>query len=249
MKWSRIKNIMLWFLIIINLFMLIFIAVDSYRKTIIPKEVISASMEYLEDSNFSCERDEFPKSYRYAPTLDVSFYSASDLAEVFFGKQVAFRTSENSLIADYEGCKLTVYSNYFTYTTPNQPVKASSAQLSEALEKLGIDTAGMVYDKKNSCFYKMYKKANLFDMYITAQLDAKGNICTIKAQWPKKIKPLEEKKISFSENLIKLKKAFPEGGNIKNIELGYCLKHIGGEKFNFVPAWRVNVDGELKILN
>ena len=99
MKWSRIKNIMLWFLIIMNLFMLIFIAVDSYRKTIIPKEVISASMEYLEDSNFSCDRDEFPKSYRYAPTLDVSFYSASDLAEVFFGKQVAFRTSERKLIS------------------------------------------------------------------------------------------------------------------------------------------------------
>jgi hypothetical protein len=74
------------------------------------------------------------------------------------------------------------------------------------------------------------------------------NIRDILQEIENNLKPLEEKKISFSESLIKLKNAFPDGGNIKNIELGYCLKHIGGEKFKFIPAWRVNVDGNLKIL-
>lgn len=248
MKWSKIKSLMIYFLVAMNLFMLTFIAFDSYRKTVIPQKVITASLKVLNASGFECSKKDFPDSNYYLPSLDVEFYSASDLSELFFGRQVAFGTTGNSLVANYNDAKLTVYSNHFDYKTKNTAKKASEKELKKALEKIGIDTDGIVYDKKENCFYKMHKNTNLFNMYISAQLDEHGEICSISAQWPKRISALSRQKVTFTESLTKLRKAFPEGGKIKRIELGYALKSLGGDKYKFIPSWRVNVNGEIKIL-
>ena len=249
MKWSKIKSIMVYFLLAINIFMLIFIAFDSHQKTVIPEDVIDSAFKVLTDSGFRYEKSDFPDSYCYISPLDVSFYSASDLSDLFFGKQVPFRTQDNSLVATHEGAQLTVYSNYFTYTTKNDISYTSPKKLESTLNSLGIDTEGIVYDEKNDCFFKMYKNANLFNMYIKINLDSNGEICQMAAQWPKKITPKERLKVSFIHSIIKLKEAFPSGGNIEKIELGYSLQPLGGEKYKFAPVWRVCVDGELKILD
>ncbi len=248
MRWTKIKSIMIYFLIAMNLFMLTFIAFDAYRKTVIPDNVIEASLEVLEKSGFECDSKDFPKSNYYLSPLDVTFYSASDLSELFFGRQVAFGTADNSLIAKHNNAVLKVYSNHFTYTTRKAPKKASEKELKKALKNIGIDTKSIVFDKKEKCFYKMYKNYNLFNMYINIELDKQGEICNMSAQWPKEIADLGRERIAFTESLTKLKKAFEGGGSIKKIELGYALRSLGGEKYKFVPAWRVNVDGEIKIL-
>ena len=248
MKWSKLKNMIICFLLAMNLFMLSFIAFDSYKKSVIPDNVIKASFKVLEDSGFKCSKEDFPKYNHYLPQLNVTFYSASDLSELFFGRQVAFGTSDNSLVAKHDGAVLKVYSNHFAYTTGKPSKKASEKELKKALKSLGIDTKSIVFDKKEKCFYKMYKNYNLFNMYINIELDKQGEICNMSAQWPKEIVDLGREKIAFTESLTKLKKAFPSGGNIKKIELGYSLRFLGGEKYKFVPAWRVNIDGEIKIL-
>ena len=231
-----------------NLFMLTFIAFDSYKKTVIPDNVITASLKVLEDSGFKCDRKDFPKSNYYLPPLSVTFYSASDLSELFFNRQVAFGTTDNSLVAKYNGAVLKVYSNHFTFTTGKSAKKASEKELKRALKDIGIDTDGIVYDKKEKCFYKMYKNNNLFNMYINVELDEHGGICSISAQWPKKITALNKQQVAFTQSLTILKKAFPQGGKLKSIELGHALKAFDGETYNFVPAWRVNVGGKLEIL-
>lgn len=248
MKWSKLKSIIICFLLAMNLFMLSFIALDSYKKSIIPDNVIEASLTVLEDSGFKCSKEDFPKHNRYLPPLSVTFYSASDLSELFFRRQVAFGTSDNSLVAKHDGAILKVYSNHFNYTTGKSAKKSSEKELKEELENLGIDTKSIVFDKKEKCFYKMYKNYNLFNMYINIELDKQGEICNMSAQWPKEIVDLGREKIAFTESLTKLKKAFPSGGSIRKIELGYALRFLGGEKYKFVPAWRVNVGGDIKIL-
>lgn len=248
MKWSKIKNIMIYFLLVMNLSMLAFISLDSYKKTVIPDNVIRASLKILEDSGFNCSEEDFPSSNHYLPSLSVTFHSASDLSELFFGEQVAFGTSDNSLVAKHDGATLKVYSNHFTYSTGKAAKEASEKELKRALKNIGIDTKSIVFDEEEKCFYKMYKNYNLFNMYISVELDKEGEICNISAQWPKEITDLSREKITFTQSLTKLKKAFPTGGSINKIELGYALRFLGGEKYKFVPAWRVNVDGEIKIL-
>ena len=113
---------------------------------------------------------------------------------------------------------------------------------------LGIDMKGAVYDEKENCFYRMYNKANLFNMSIQAKLDKDGNLCYVNGYWPKELTAGERKKFSFIESAVKLKDYFPGGGSIENIELGFSLISNGGEKYIFTPAWRVKVNGESKII-
>ncbi len=249
MKWTNIKNIMLAFLVVINTLLLSYMGITTWKQNSIPDSVIKSSIKLLENEGFRCSEEIFPSSYRELPVLDVAFYSASDLSELFFERQLAFRTVDNTLVAKEGSATLSVSSNHFVYESGNSPVKdISYKKTKNALKDLGLDMSGAVYNEDDGYFYKMYKNANLFNMYIEAKLDKNGNLCYVEAQWPKELTPKENVKMSFIEKLMKIKDAFPAGGKVQNIELGYSLRSFGGSNYSFDPAWRVNVNDELKIL-
>lgn len=227
--------------------MLFIIGITIGKQMDIPKEVVDSSISVLNKSGFEIERKIFPDTYYNLPSYSATFYSPGDLSNIFFGKEVAFRTSGNSLIATVEGATLTVSGNHFTYKNGKKPKAFSSSEINKELENYGISMEGAVYDSENQCFYRMYNKANLFNMSIQAKLDEKGNICYINAYWPKELLPGESRRFSFLESVVKLKEVFPQGGKIHSIELGYSLQPMGGEKYTFIPAWRVKVNDDLLI--
>ncbi len=248
MKWTKIKSIILFFLLGMNIFMLIIIGITIGKQMEIPKEVVDSSISVLDKSGFEIDRKIFPDTYYKLPSYGATFYSAGDLSNIFFGKQVAFRTSANSLIATTEGATLTVSGNHFIYENGKTAKEAGSSAIRKELEKFGINMEGAVFDKTNNCFYRMYNKANLFNMSIQAELDENGNLCYVNAYWPKELTPDESERLSFLESIVKLEEAFPQGGKIHSIELGYSLQSVGGEKYTFIPAWRVKVNNDFIIL-
>ena len=249
MKWTKIKNLILWFLLAMNIFMIAIIAITTQNRESIPKEVVEASVSILTKSGFSIGSEKFPDTYHMLPDYSTKFYSASELSNLFFKKQTAFRTTGNSLVATSGSQTLTVNGNHFIYESGRQEAKAVSySTIKKKLESLGIDMKGAVYDEKENCFYRMYNKANLFNMSIQAKLDKDGNLCYVNGYWPKELTAGERKKFSFIESAVKLKDYFPGGGSIENIELGFSLISNGGEKYIFTPAWRVKVNGESKII-
>ncbi len=249
MNWSSIKNLMISFLIFMNLFMLAIIITTTLKKAYLPQYVIDSTLSVLRKSGFEISEEIFPDKYYTKPSYKAQFYSASDLSELFFKQQIPFRTEEDSLVGMQADAVLTVSDNYFLYNNGNKEKDNSTQkELEQALKETGFDMTGAVYDEKTKHFYKMYNGSNLFNMYLEAKLDDGGNVCFVKAQWPKKLTKGENKTISFIESSAKLKETFPDGGTIKNIELGYSLQSLGGDNFTFSPAWRVNVDGEPKIL-
>ena len=249
MKWTKIKNIILWFLLAMNIFMIAVITITTQNRESVPEEVVDASVSVLTKSGFSIDREAFPDTYHMLPDYSTKFYSASELSNLFFKKQSAFRTTGNSLVATSGSQTLTVNGNHFTYDSGRQPMDTESySAIKKKLESIGIDMTGAVYDQKENCFYRMYNKANLFNMSIQAMLDKDGNLCYVNGYWPKELTSGERKKFSFLESVVKLKDYFPNGGEIEDIELGFSLVAIGGEKYVFQPAWRVNVNGELKII-
>ena len=249
MNWAKIKSIMICFLIFMNVFLLAFLTLTTLRENTVPKSVIDASVKILEKEGFKCDKAIIPDSYYVLPRLSAQFYSASSLSDLFFGKQTAFRTSGNSLVANEGKATLTVSGNYFLYENGyNADNSQSHSKIRRALQKAGIDMSGAVYDEKEGYFYFMYKSVNLFNMYIEAKLDSDGDLCYVSAQWPSKLSTLEEKKISFPESVLDIKNIFPEGGNISYVEAGYSLNHISGEKYVFVPTWRITTESGSKIL-
>jgi len=248
LKWTKIKSIILWFLLVMNVFMLIIIGITIGKQNEIPKEVVDSSISLLTKDGFEIDRKIFPDNYYNLPSYSATFYSAGDLSTIFFDQEVAFRTFENSLVATKDGATLTVTGNHFTYENDNKPKEDGSSAIKKALTKAGIDMEGAVYDKKNNCFYRMYNDVNLFNMSIQAKIDKNGNLCYVNAYWPKDLAQGERKKFSFLENVVRLKEVFPEKGKISNIELGYELQSLGGEQYAFVPAWRVTVNDLTKII-
>lgn len=249
MKWTKIKNIILWFLLSMNIFMIAVIAITTHNRESVPQEVVDASVSVLTKSGFSIGKETFPDTYHMLPDYSTKFYSASELSNLFFKKQAAFRTTGNSLVATVGSETLTINGNHFVYDNGRQEAEtASHSAIRKKLESIGIDMKGAVYDDKENCFYRMYNKANLFNMSIQAKLDKDGNLCYVNGYWPKELTAGERKKFSFLESAVKLKDYFPDGGNIEDIELGFSLVSSGGEKYIFTPAWRVKVNGELKII-
>lgn len=249
MSWSKIKSIMVYFLIAMNLFMALFIAITNYRDTHVPGKVIEASAEILKRDGFNCDKKIIPASTYELPVLDTSFYSADKLSEVFYGKQLPFKTDKDSLVATDGDSTLTVTGNYFSYkSTEKAHGQVSEKELRSALEKIGLNMEDSVYDEQENCFYKMHKGVNLFNMYIKAEIDKGGSICNISAQWPTEITERNKAKLSFVTSVTKVKDSFPDGGKITLIEKGYALKPLGNNNYRFIPSWRVKVGKELKII-
>ena len=249
MKWNNIKNIMIGFLIFMNVFLLVIITATTIQKSYIPQEVTASAISVIEKAGFELNHDIFPEKYHSLPTYRAQFYSASDLSELFFKRQIAFRTDEESLVGNEGIAELIVNDNYFSYDSGYSPSdNFTPKMLKKALSKIGFDMSGAVYDAANGCFYKMYEDLNLFNMSIEAKLDSDGNICYVKAHWPKTLIKGERNNISFIESSAKLKKYFPQGGTIDSIELGYALHSSGGNKFLFKPTWRVSVNGNPLII-
>ncbi len=249
MRWSKIKTIMIYFLLVMNVFMIGFNVFTSLQESAVPGNVIQASVEALKRDGFECDEKVIPDSTYELPVLKASFYSASDLSDMFFDKQLAFRTSGDSLVAGEGNKSLTVSGDYFIFeTSVKKDISHSSGKIKKALKKSGINMDGAVYDEKERCFYRMYEGTNLFNMYIKAELDKDGELCMISALWPGKLAVHEKKTLSFVSSVNKVKNAFPEGGEITLIEKGYSLTPLGNENYLFTPAWRVRVGNELKII-
>ncbi len=249
MNWSKIKTIMIFLLVAMNIFIAAFILFTTFKESSVPQEVISSTKGVLEKNGFTVNINTIPNTSYNLPVLNASFYSASDLSDMFFGKQLAFSTVKNSLVAIDNGAKLTVMGNHFIFETQNSADKSHSyKKIKKALEKSGIDMEGAVYDEKELCFYKMYKGTNLFNIYIIAELDKEGQLCYVSSLWPGKLTEYDTKTLSFTTSVTKLPQLFPEGGTIDIIEAGYALKPLGSNKYRFTPAWRVRVGNNIEII-
>ncbi len=248
MNWSKIKLIMIYFLFGMNVFILAFTAVITYRENKIPESVVSSSLQVLAERGFSCDESLFPDYIYSLPDLSAEFFSASELSDMFFGRQIPFRTSGDSLIARENYATLTVKNNFFSYESSVTPTDIGKKDKLRLLKKLGIDMSSSVYDEKSGYFHKMYKQGNLFDMYIKIEADSAGNIALLNAQWPKSVKPHRARKqFSITEYVPKIWQSF-DNGTITGIEPGYRLT-LRDDAFVFKPAWRVTVNKKTEILH
>ncbi|MEE0867777.1 MAG: hypothetical protein UIL37_05705 [Clostridia bacterium] len=247
MNWSKLKSIMIFMLFGINIFLLIFMGITTFNENRISDKVITATVNTLKAQGFECDEAIIPRRDYSLPVLTIKFYSAVELSDMFFGKQMPFRTENDSLIAENGNKVLTVKSNYFSFSSGKTPVKSDYKTLCKALKKAGIDISESVYDSENNYFYGMYKNANLFNMYIRAETDKNGELCVVEAQWPSLIRLGSQQNLSFFSRIMKIKEGFPNGGKIENIELGYELKPPHGDNYEMVPSWRITVGGNPKL--
>ena len=91
-----------------NIFMITVITITNQSRESVPEEVVEATVSVLTKSGFSISKETFPDTYHMLPDYSTKFYSASELSNLFFKKQSAFRTTGNSLVATSGSQTLTV---------------------------------------------------------------------------------------------------------------------------------------------
>lgn len=248
MNWSRIKTIMIYFLVFINVFLISFFAITTYKENNISDEVINASIKVLTNKNFTCEKKIFPNKNFTLPRLNAYFYSPSELCDIFFKRQVPFRTVGDLLIAEYNGATLEVKDNYFCYKTQNTPKKYPASKYRLALKKLNIDLNEISFDEKILTFHANYKSIKLDSTHLKINLDEDGKVCLLKGIWPKEIRTGAKENVSFCDEIVNLSNTFEGGGNIQSIEVIYSLSSSNSKKYHYKPLWKVTVDNETKIV-
>lgn len=248
MNWSRIKTIMIYFLVFINIFLIIFLGITTYSENNIPDEVVNASIKVLSNKNFRCDKDIFPDKKLTLPRLNASFYSPSELCDIFFKRQVAFRTVGDSLVAEYDDATLEVKDNYFCYQTNKTPKKHSISKYKRVLRRLGIDLKELDFDEKILTFHASYKSITLDSTHLKINLDEDGEICLLKGVWPREIQSGTKEKVSFCDEIVNLTNTFQNGGDIQSIEVIYSLSNSNNKKYQYKPLWKVTVNNETKII-
>ena len=249
MNWTKLKNIMLAFLIFMNVLLLFIISLSTLIEENIPESAIDAGIEILIKDGFSCNKDVFPKTYESIPTITAKYYAATELSQIFFKNQLAFKTEDNSLIATSEDATLTITDNHFIYDTTDNPINASSLKVLKKLKKLGLDMDGAIYDEKQNQFIKTNNNIEFFNIYLKAKLNEDNEICYVEGIWPVITSVGENKHLSFSSHVLKVKDIFPQGGKITEIKLGYSFNASRKDKLTFAPSWKITIDGESKILS
>ncbi len=241
MKWSSVKTILLGMLIVMNIFVISALMVRRLSSERIPPVAISAAVDALENSGFSCDAALLPDKYITADIPSVSFYSPVELSRMFFGSQLAFQTSGSALIARSDGAELTVDGEAFVYKTEAEPVEASEERLRKKLRELGISLRGAAYSPEQEIFCCYYGGYPLLEMYLRAKLDAEGEICSIEARWPKlSASGAASSGINIFSHLPRFSEVFKHGGTVKRIRFGYALSKRGGtDIYELRPAWRV----------
>lgn len=242
MNWSQIKNILLGMLIVMNIFVISARIFTRLTTENIPTVVCAAAEMVLQNNDLECPKELLPEKYVSAPQLTVSFPSAAELSERFFAVQTAFSPDSDAITATWDGKVLRVKDIFFSYNSGKSPAKASEKELRRALKKIGFELKNAKYSEKHNMFIPYYKSAPLMDMYITAQLDENGEICTVSGVWPK-INSVSSPRsaLSIIDHLPGVIKRFQKG-KIEDIRFGYKLSDdtVSGT-YTFVPAWRVDM--------
>ena len=249
MNWIKLKNIMLAFLIFMNLLLLAIISLSTLIEENMPENAVDAGIKILSESGFDCSKDVFPKTYKSVPTLTAKFYSATELSEIFFNKQLAFKTEGNSLIATNGNATLTITDNHFTYKTTEEGSSASSSKAQKKLKKLGFNMDEAVYDDNLKLFIKKMNNLEFFNIYLDAKLNDENELCFVSGYWPVITSVGENKHLSFSSHILKVKELFPDGGKITSIELGYSSDNLKKDKITFKPSWKITIKEETRILS
>lgn len=248
MKWSSIKNLMLGFLVVMNIFVISAAAVRRYKSEKIPPLVLAASAEAMENSGVSCDESLLPDKYLSMERIKGEFFSAAELSKMFFSEQLAFQTDERTLIANKDGAQLLVEELGFAYYSEAKTVESSEKELRSALKKMGFDMRYAQYGGEGE-FYCSYKGKTVFDMYIRASLGEDGSLARVEACWPKLTSAGSfQTGLSIIGSITAIGEAF-SGGEIKEIEAGYSLvQNDSSSSAVFRCAWRVTLkDGRSKI--
>lgn len=248
MSWSKIKNIMIGILVLINVFLLVDIALTKYTSSALPKGTGEDFVNVLKQKDITIEKELIPEYYEKRTLLTAELYSLDQLSQMFFGKKVGYSSSDDCAIASCDMGEIVVDGNHIAFTGNGTPIAKNGDDILKAMKAIGISTEGAVYDEEDGIVKIAFDLVEVEGIYLDITLSKDGKIASAEGVWPKITVDGTNEKVSVITAVLDIRNNLPEGAHISGIEKTYifeCVNNIAQIK----NAWRISSQGKSYVVN
>lgn len=233
---------MIALLVIINAFLIGDMAFTNYRANALPEGMAQSVESIFEKNGITAEAGILPSSYEKRAEADISFYSIDDLSQMLLGARAEYKGDGQSIIAEKDGCTLSVNGHYFSYKTPLSAVRTGDRRIIKALSAAGLSNPGMKCENG-----RVRLEIGGFEadgLYLDAALDSNGKIASLSGVWGRVSVGEKTEKTTFISAVPRVCEVLPYGSHIKSIEGVYVIEG-SGQNYTVKPAWKVEADGNV----
>lgn len=242
MNWSKIKNIMIIVLVLINLFLLMNIAFSRYMSQSLPTGVDESFVSILLKHGITIDEKVVPDLYETRATISAKAFDVDFLTEAFIGEKVQYVSEGGSLVAPGGDKKLVINGNKIVFTTLKAAVPKDEVDIMKAVKSLGIGYESMFYEETTGYVKLKIDSVELEGMYLDVYLDENGLPASVTGVWPQITIEGENNKVSVFQAINSICVQLPKGSHITNVEKAYVLEGTDNG-FNVKYAWRVYNQG------
>ncbi len=248
MNWSKIKNIMIFILVAVNLFLIGDISFTRYASTSLPKGTGESFQTVLSKNGIELEGYLIPEYYETRRVINSEIYSVDNLSEIFFDQPVKYESDGQSVFVVDGDKKLVVSGISFEYTNNGQAVEKNGSDIISALKKLGISTSGARFVKEEGLLRVFVEDDLVEGIYLDVKLSDKGEVVFLKGVWPKVDITKSTQKVSVISSVSRICETIPSGSCIDRIEKIYVTKSDGKE-CSISPGWKISCEGKSYVVN
>ena len=248
MNWSKIKNIMIFILVAVNLFLIGDIFVMHYSSTALPEGTGESFKKVLEKNNIELEGYLVPKYYETRKVIEAEFYDMDYLTKAFLQGQPTYLSSGNTVTAMVEGRSLKVSDVIIEYTQVGEAVEKNGEDIIKALNEAGLSTTGAKFVKNEGLVRVFVDDILVEGVYLDVKLSKEGEIVYLKGVWPKITITNATEKVSVISSVKELCQAVPQGSCIDGIEIIY-VTHGDNKNCTITPGWKISCEGKTYTVN
>ncbi len=248
MSWSKIKNIMIIILVIINVFLICDIILTSLSSNALPDKTANDFVGILKKKNITVDEKIVPKAYEKRETFTVTMYSPDEFSTAFLGERVSFKTVGNTAVAENDNGKLTIEGNFITFKAEGEKASASPTDILKAVKKCGLDVSHTVYDEADGTLKRVFSGIEVDGIYLKVTLSQDGKILYAEGKWPKIEVESENDRASIISAVMNIKNRLPENAHISDAEKIYVFEYVNNTP-NIKNGWRISANGKSYIVN
>ncbi len=242
MSWSKIKNIMIIILVLINLFLILNIAFSRYMSQALPEGMVDSFENILLKHGITVDEKALPSLYEMRNVISASAFEIDRLTEIFIGEKVQYVSEGGSLVAPGDDKKLSVKGSKIEFTTLKERVNKNERDILSKIEELGLGGEGMYFDEITGYVKMELDSVEIEGMYLDVYLDKQGEVASLSGVWPKIEADGHSEKVSVIQAVNSICVQLPKGSHITEMEKAYVLESTD-RGFEVKNAWRVYNQG------
>ena len=255
MSWSKLKTIMIYILLLLNLFLLGLVGTNRLRARRYQTAALTEAAAVLTRNNIQVRHEDLPREMKLPAAVAIrDLEKEEQLVRAFLGEDIRISASGGGLyVYEGEGGSASFRGNgefTITYSSPSD----WSITPQEMMERLDLDI-GRAWEEEG--FAAAEQNLNGVPVYpsgsgsqgaagMTFEFDSHGQLCSVSGRLllGKLTTSQEEQPISVSTALIAFFNFVVDSGDLCREPTGMTpvYRAAAGEPVHLTPAWRVSTD-------